>query len=171
VTLTVTDNLGGTGTVTEQITVAQAASQDCTTTQTGTGPVVDCLLTVGIRSTVKFTVVSEDCAFIGNRLEVTAPNPRNQVLFFNLCSQTPGTEATIMTPAGAPWVFEIGDLVNVRFIRGSVENHPPAGDPGIQVDGVSPGWTLNIDDGGLAGTPGEPDFNDAVISVTATAAP
>jgi hypothetical protein len=27
---------------------------------------------------------------------------------------------------------------------------------------------LNIDDGGAAGTPGEPDFNDVVLSVQAT---
>jgi hypothetical protein len=41
-------------------------------------------------------------------------------------------------------------------------------DPGIQVTGSYPSWTLNIDDGGAAGTPGEPDFNDVVVTVTAT---
>ena len=172
VTLTVTDNAGASNAVTLPVTVTpQTVGQDCTTT-TGTNPVVDCLLTVNIQSTITFTLQSEDCAFIGNRLEVTAPNPRNQIIFFNLCSQTAGATATVMDPTGNPWVFEEGDLLNVRFVRATPgPEHPPASDPGIQVDGTSPSWTLNIDDGGLAGTPGEPDFNDAIITVTATAAP
>ncbi|HEX2250270.1 MAG TPA: PKD domain-containing protein [Gemmatimonadales bacterium] len=166
VTLTVTDNLGATGTVTEQITVAQAQSQDCTTT----GTVVDCILTVGIRSTVKFTIVSEACDFTGNRLEITTP--REQIVFFNLCNQLPGNEYTVLTNTGAPWVFEPGTQLGIHFVRGTPgPTDPPASDPGIQVDGSSPSWTLNIDDGGNAGAPGEPDFNDAVVSVTASPAP
>jgi PKD repeat protein len=174
VTLTVTDNAGASNAVTLPITVTpQAVGQDCTTSQTPSGPVVDCLLTVSIRSTVTFTLTSEDCAFIGNRLEITAPNPRNDVIFFNLCNLAEGTQKTVTTATGSstPLVFEAGDLLNVRFIQGETENHPPAGDPGIQVDGTSPSWTLNIDDGGLFNTPGEPDFNDAVIDIVATPAP
>ena len=174
VTLTVTDNLGGTATVTQQITVAEAASQDCTTSQTGTGPVVDCDLTLGVQSTVKFTMVSEDCAFTGNRLELTEPVQPDKVIFFNLCNQTPGNEVNVTNPDGSPMVFPAGTVLRVHFVRGTAAQnpgHPPASDPGIQVDGVSPSWTLNIDDGGLAGTAGEPDFNDAVITVTATASP
>jgi PKD repeat protein len=171
VTLTVTDNAGASNAITLPVEVTpQTVGQDCTTSQTASGPVVDCLLTVGIRSTVTFTVVSEDCAFIGNRLEVTAPNPRNQILFFNLCTQTPGATATVMN-GGVPHVFEAGDLLNVRFVRGNVTGPPPASDPGIQVDGTSPEWTLSIDDGGLAGTAGEPDFDDAIIDIVATPAP
>ena len=165
VKLTVTDNLGGVAEVTLPITVAPAASQDCTTT----GTVVDCSLTVNVRSTVKFTVVSESCDFTGNRLEITAP--RAQIVFFNLCNQTPGAEYTVLSAGGTPLVFEAGTVLAVHFVRGAPgPTDPPASDPGIQVDGTSPTWTLNIDDGGNAGTAGEPDFNDAVISVTATPA-
>jgi PKD repeat protein len=175
VTLTVTDNGGLSNAVTLPVTVqAQTVGQDCTTTG-GTTPVVDCLLTVNIRSTITFTMVSEDCDFTGNRLEVKAP-PVNQVVFFNLCNQPiPGTPKTVTVSAGSPTaqVFEAGSVLNVHFVRGTPDpTDPPFSDPGIQVDVAgSNAWTLNIDDGGLAGTEGEPDFNDAVISVTATAAP
>ncbi|MDF3053800.1 MAG: hypothetical protein K0S19_1905, partial [Geminicoccaceae bacterium] len=73
---------------------------------------------------------------------------------------------------GLPLVFEAGSSLALRFTRGTPGvSDPPAGDPGIQVAGTYPTWTLNVDDGGAAGTPNEPDFNDAVLTVTATAAP
>jgi PKD repeat protein len=167
VTVAVTDNAGGTATsAPQQITVTAAQSQDCTTS----GTVVNCILTVSQRSTVTFTVVSTDCGFSGNRLAVTSP--RAQTIFFNLCNRDPGENTTVTDAGGAPTVFEAGSQLAIQFVRGTPDaTDPPASDPGIQVDGASPSWTLNIDDGGLAGTPNEPDFNDAVISVQATAAP
>jgi PKD repeat protein len=167
VTLTVTDNLGATHSVTEQITVAPAASQDCTTT----GTAVDCALTLNTRSTVKFTIVSEQCDFSGNNLTLAGPVART--IFFNLCNRAPGDAYTVVQADGVtPYVFEAGTVLAIHFVRGAPgPTDPPASDPGIQVDGTSPTWTLNIDDGGLAGTAGEPDFNDAIISVQATAAP
>jgi PKD repeat protein len=172
VTLTVTDNAGASNAITLPVTVTpQAAGQDCTTTG-GTSPVVDCALTVDIRSTVKFTVVSESCDFTGNRLEIDMPTGPNQIIFFNLCNQSPGAEYTVLGAGGTPLVFEAGSVLNIHFVRGAPgENDPPAGDPGIQFDGTSPSWTLNIDDGGAFQDPGEPDFNDAIIAVQATAAP
>jgi hypothetical protein len=163
----VTDNLGATHSVTEQITVAPAASQDCTTT----GTAVDCALTLNTRSTVKFTMVSEQCDFSGNNLTLAGPITRT--IFFNLCNRGPGEEYTVVQADGTtPYVFEAGTVLAIHFVRGTPgPTDPPASDPGIQVDGTSPSWTLNIDDGGLAGTAGEPDFNDAIISVQATAAP
>jgi PKD repeat protein len=181
VKLKVTDVAGGVAEVTLPITVqAQAVGQDCTTTPGnntpgagGTNPVVDCLLTVNTRSTITFTLVSEDCDFGGNRLEVDAP-PVNADIFFNFCNLPAGTQKTVTIAAGSttPQVFEAGSVLHVHFVRGPVElSDPPASDPGIQVDGSSPNWTLNIDDGGLAGAEGEPDFNDAVVSIVATPAP
>jgi PKD repeat protein len=167
VTVAVTDNAGGTATsAPQQITVTAAQSQDCTTS----GTVVDCILTVNVRSTVTFTVVSEDCDFTGNRLAVTAP--RAQTVFFNLCNRHTGDNYTVTDVSGTPTVFAAGSQLAVQFVRGTPDpTDPPASDPGIQVEGGSPNWTLNIDDGGLAGTAGEPDFNDAIISVQATVAP
>ena len=165
VILTVTDNAGAVDDVTLPITVTAPALQDCTTT----GTLVDCTLTVGVRSTVTFTVVSESCVFAGNRLEITGPNA--QIVFFNLCNQLPGNSYTLQA-GGTDMVVEAGTQLTVHFVRGTPgPEHPPASDPGIQVDGSSPDWTLNIDDGGLAGTAGEPDFNDVIIGVHATPAP
>ena len=167
VTLTVTDNAGATDDVILPINVTAPASQDCTTT----GTLVDCTLTLNVRSTVTFTVVSESCVFSGNRLELTVP--RALIVFFNLCNQPAGASYTVLgAGTSVPQVFEAGTELVVRFVRGTPgPEHPPASDPGIQVDGSSPDWTLNIDDGGLAGTAGEPDFNDVIISVHATPAP
>jgi PKD repeat protein len=166
VKLTVTDNLGATGEVTQPVTVDAAASQDCTTS----GTTVDCVLTVSQRSTITIAVVSRSCELGGNKLSITAPRP--QTAFFNLCSETVGNQYTVTDASGAPLVFEAGSQLPIRFTQGLADaGDPTPGDPGIQVDGTSPNWTLNIDDGGNPGGGGEPDFNDAVLSVTATAAP
>jgi PKD repeat protein len=166
VVLTVTDVGGLTGSSTQQLIVSAPAVTDCTTT----GTVVTCSLTMTQRVTVKLTVVSEDCELSGNKLEVTVP--RQQTAFFNLCNQPAGAEYTVVEANASPTVFEIGSTLTLRFTRGTPDaEDPPAGDPGIKVTGTFPNWTLNVDDGGAAGTAGEPDFNDAVLSVQATPAP
>ena len=166
VTLTVTDAAGGVGTATQQVIVAPAASQDCTTS----GTVVDCSLGMSARVTVKLTIVSRSCELSGNSLRATSP--RDQSIFFNLCNRPVGEEYVVKDAAGAPLVFAAGTSLDLRFNQGTADpQDPPTGDPGIQITGSYPNWTLNIDDGGAAGTQGEPDFNDAVVSVQATLAP
>jgi PKD repeat protein len=166
VTLTVTDNLGGTGVADQSITVSPATSQNCTTT----GTQVSCSLGITQRSTVTFTVVSRSCELVGNTLRMTAP--RDQFIFFNLCTRTVGEQYVAKDATGAPLVLEAGTSMALLFNQGTADVGDPAtGDPGIQVSGTFPSWTLNIDDGGNAGALGEPDFDDAVISVTATPAP
>jgi PKD repeat protein len=170
VTLTVTDNAGGQGTVTQTLNVSPAASQDCTTSTVGGKRVVDCSLTMTQRVTVKIAVVSRSCELGGNKLSITAPRP--QTAFFNLCSEVVGTEYLITNATGGAQIFEAGSTLALRFTQGTADPGDPAsGDPGIEIDGSYPSWTLNIDDGGNAGAQGEPDFNDAVLSVTATLAP
>jgi PKD repeat protein len=161
VTLTVTDNLGATATTTQQLTVSEPTSQNCTTT----GTEVHCSLTMNASGTLTFTVVSESCELGGNTLRITAP--LMQTVFFNLCNRVPGETHTIQAAGGGgDHVFAAGDVVQVEFAQGAPQpDDPPTGDPGIQISGTAPSWTLNIDDGGAAGTPGEPDFNDAVVSV------
>jgi len=169
VTLTVTDNLGGIGTATEQVIVAPAASQDCTTSASGT--LVDCSLTMIQRVTVKFTMVSRACELSGNRLSTTAPAPP-QTVFNNLCNRAPGEQYTLLDAGGLPLVLPAGTQLAIQFRQGTGDPGDPAtGDPGIQVEGNYPNWTLRIDDGGNAAAPGEPDFDDAVVSVQATLAP
>jgi PKD repeat protein len=170
VTLTVTDDKGATGTATQQLTVSPTASQDCTTSVT----VVDCSLGgITRRVTVKITIVSTDCELAGDKLTVTPVGQTEQTAFFNLCNRTVGEEYTVQVAGGgAALVFQPGSTVPLRFHQGvKGPNDPPTGDPGIRVTGSFPNWTLNIDDGGAAGSPGEPDFNDVVLSVQATNAP
>jgi PKD repeat protein len=168
VTLTVTDNAGGTGTTSQQLTVAAQASQDCTTSP---GGLVDCTLIITQKSTVAISVVSHSCELQNNRLDVTLP--RQQTAFFNLCSLVlPAAPYTVKDANGAAIVFNAGDPISLRFTQGTAKPGDPAkGDPGIQVVNSFPEWTLNVDDGGAAASPNEPDFNDVVLKVTATPAP
>jgi PKD repeat protein len=169
VTLTVTDNKGAIGTATQQLTVSPAASQDCTTSVT----VVDCSLSGITRPvTVKITIISTDCQLAGDKLTVTPAGQTEQTAFFNLCNRAVGENYTVQVAGGgAALVFQAGSTVPLRFHQGPQGTNPPVSDPGIRVTGRFPNWTLNIDDGGAAGTPGEPDFNDVVLSVQATNAP
>jgi PKD repeat protein len=168
VTLTVTDEDGATSTpATQQLTVSPRASQSCTTS----GNVVDCSLGLTQRVTVKITIVSEDCQLSGNKLTITIPPQPEQTAFFNLCNRAVGEEYIVKDAAGAPLVFQPGSTLPLRFHQGPQGTNPPVSDPGIRVTGNYPIWTLNIDDGGAAGTPGEPDFNDVVLNVQATTAP
>jgi PKD repeat protein len=170
VVLTVTDNGGATGTLTKALTVSPAASQDCTTD----GTKVNCSLGMSQRVTVKITIVSQDCELAGDKLTVNdRPGQQTeQTAFFNLCNRNPGEEYTVLNDARtAPLVLEAGSTLPLRFHQGPQGTNPPVSDPGIRITGSYPSWTLNIDDGGAAGTPGEPDFNDVVLRVDATLAP
>ena len=170
VVLTVTDDEGAQNASSQQLTVSPAASQDCTTSG-GTVPrVVDCSLVMTQRVTVKITITGRSCELAGNKLSITSPLA--QVAFFNLCTRAVGEEYTVKDAAGAPLVFAAGTSLGLRFTQGTEDPGDPAkGDPGIEISGSFPSWMLNIDDGGNAAAPNEPDFNDVVLSVVATPAP
>jgi PKD repeat protein len=168
VTLTVTDDQGATGTSTQQLAVSPPASQDCTTS----GTLVNCALGITQKVTVKITIVSTDCQLPGNKLTITPAGQAEQTAFFNLCNRTVGEEYTVQDATGAAaLVFQPGSTLPLAFHQGPQGTNPPVSDPGIRITGRFPNWTLNVDDGGAAGTPGEPDFNDVVLSVQATTAP
>jgi len=166
VTLVVTDDKGAQANASQELIIAPAASQDCTTS----GTLVNCSLVMTARVTVKLTLTSRSCELIGNSLRATAP--RDQAIFFNLCSRVVPSEYTLQDEAGLPLVLTAGTSLDLRFSQGLPgPSDPPTGDPGIRITGSYPNWTLKIDDGGAAGTQGEPDFNDAEVNVTATLAP
>jgi PKD repeat protein len=163
VTLTVTDNAGATATANQQLVVSPAASQDCTTS----GTLVDCSLTITQPGSVKIVVVSEACELAGNKLTVNIPGQAEQTAFFNLCNAVVGAEYIVKDATGVtPLVFTAGSTLPLRFHQGPQGTNPPVSDPGIRVTGnYASGLLLNVDDGGAAGTPGEPDFNDVVLRV------
>lgn len=166
VTLTVTDNEGLTGTTSQTITVSGPTGQACTgTSETD----ITCTITLTQRSTVMITLESEDCEIGGNNVLIPPPEPRAQAVFFNVCNLPAPQQYTLVDPAGANLIFEAGTQLPIVFHRGA---DPVAGPPAAQftVNGTN-SWTIDIDDGGNPGGPGEPDFSDAVLTVTATAAP
>ncbi|HEU4680928.1 MAG TPA: PKD domain-containing protein [Gemmatimonadales bacterium] len=173
VTLTVTDDDGAaSAAATQTVTVNPPPSLVCSagTPAPDGKPRVLCTLDVTQRSRLTFTMTSHDCELGGNKFEVTQPVQRT--LFFNGCSEVlepAGKEYPIMDADGTtPRVFDAGTQVQTRFTQGTPgTGSPPAGTPTIRLDGAWPTWTLNIDDGGNPG-PGEPDFDDIVLTATAT---
>jgi PKD repeat protein len=159
-TLTVTDASDNQSSHDETFTVSPAAT--CTSgTET-----LDCTLDISARSTVVFTLTSSDCGFTGNELDITAPI--SEQVFTNGCQETVGTEYTI----NGGTAFDAGTQLAFTFTQGEgAPGDPPRVPPQIRIDGTYPDWTLSIDDGGNTGRPGEPDFNDLVLAVHATAAP
>ena len=65
--------------------------------------------------------------------------------------------------------FNAGTNIQAEFTQGvGGPNDPQRGTPAIQLTGTYPDWTISIDDGGDPTGPGEPDFNDIVVTVHAT---
>jgi PKD repeat protein len=169
VTLTVTDNGGATSApVMQPLIVTPAASQGCTTTTQNAVRVVNCSVVITQTGQVKITLFSRVCELGGNTVRITGPlaTVPVQTVFNNLCFRPEGEFYIVKDAAGAPRVFQAGEQLAIQFRQGNADPGDPAtGDPGIQVRGTYPSLRLNVDDGGAAGTPGEPDFDDAVLLV------
>jgi hypothetical protein len=169
VTLTVTDNQGLTDIETQEITVTPPPPglEGCTTTDTR----VDCALDITARSTVKIKLVAIGCDLRKQR--VTVPPPIGDQVFLEVCTRTAGEELGIFGgPLDEAIIFEPGTQVVIRINQGIPDNGgPPLGPPAAQLSGTYPNWTINFEDGDNAGDPGEPDFSDLVLGVTATVVP
>jgi PKD repeat protein len=157
VTLTVTDDDGATGTLTQTVAVAPPAGTVC---EDSPGEFVPCSLEIEEDAVVTITLTSKDCTADGNQLLIT--QPIQQEVFADGCNETEGTVYQINGGAA----FTAGTALEVQVISGS--NDPERGPPSIRVDGSYPTWTLNFDDGEDVSNPAEPDFNDLVLTVTAT---
>jgi PKD repeat protein len=162
VTLTVTDAQGLTNAITQTVTIGPGAATSCTTIS---DVEVDCLLNITQRSTITITLAAEDCELDGNLIHIPPPGAdMAQNVFTNVCHAQPvGTQRTLSTEAGAPLIFEAGSQLHVRLRRGT--GTPTPGAPAGNITGTSPTWTINFDDGGNPGGPGEPDFTDVVLTV------
>jgi PKD repeat protein len=154
ITLTVTDNDGLTGTATKQISVAPPTGLTCNG--------ASCTLGLDVNSTVMVTLESVDCEAHGNTFVITAPIV--DTLFTDGCFAAPGTQFPLDN-GGSP-VFNAGTQLDAEVLSGisGVANTGPQ----LRVTGdFTNGWKLEFDDG-FQGA-GEPDFNDLVIRVKATA--
>jgi len=157
VTLTATDNNGATNVSTQTVRV----SQDLVCTGG------DCTIVLTSKSTVTITVTAADCEFIGNSFAIT--QPIQQTVFADGCTLADNTVFTINGGAA----FAAGTNLQAQFTQGT-KPRPADPDPGpasTRVSGAFPDWTIEFDDGGNTGAPGEPDFNDIVLAVHATVVP
>lgn len=156
VRLTVTDDDGATDAITKQVAVAPPATLTCNGSA--------CSLTLTQAAAVTVTLQSEDCNAVGNIFIITAPVL--DTLFTDGChSPVPGTpEATFQLDNGN--VFAQGTQIEAEVISGS--DDPGRIAPALRVTGSFPTWTLEFDDGEDPTGPGEPDFNDLIMTVTAT---
>jgi PKD repeat protein len=163
VALTVTDNGGATNTITQGVTVNSAPqSGNCGVTGTD----VTCELGITRASTVTLTLTSSSCQLSGNNIVILQPYSQNAL--FDTCSPTV-TTYTLKDAGGLPLVVQPGNL-RIRLHQGTASvGSPTPGAPAGKLDGTFPNWTINFDDGGTPGIAGEPDFNDVVLSVKATA--
>jgi PKD repeat protein len=159
VDLTVTDDDGGTNTVTKQVAVAPPAGTVC---DNGSGTFVECGLTLTNASTVRVTITSLDCTAEGNTLVITEPDDPDTIVFDDGCSLTAGDFFDLN--GGAQ--YAAGTELRAQMISGS--DDPERIAPQLRVTGTYPTWTLEFDDGEDPTGPGEPDFNDIVMTVTAT---
>jgi PKD repeat protein len=159
VTLIVTDSHGGTGSITKEVPVTPGG-QTC---GDASGSSVSCPLTLTQRSTVTITLTTVSCNANGNTLKITSPIM--QTVFTDGCHQAQGTVYTINSGNA----FNAGTDLVATVTSGSTDpNRIP---PAVSLTGTYPTWTLNFDDGEDPTGPGEPDFNDLVLTVQATAAP
>jgi PKD repeat protein len=163
VTLTVTDDLGLTGTTTLPVTVTAPVSQDCTPVGTDT---IECLLDMtSAASQVDVALTGLDCQLVGNRVFVPPPQPAAQDIFLNVCYfASVGDTMTLLDDAGGTLTFLAGSQLHIRFRRGT--GTPTPNPPAATLDGSYPNWTINIDDGGDTTQPR--DFNDVVLQIVAT---
>jgi PKD repeat protein len=160
VELTATDDDGATHSVTKQVAVAPPAGTVC---EDSPGEFVPCTLGIEADATVTVTLTSKDCTAAGNQLLIT--QPIQETVFDDGCNETEGTVYTINGGAA----FTAGTQLEVQVISGS--DDPGRIAPAIRVTGTYPEWLLEFDDGEDPTGEGEPDFNDLVLTVTATAAP
>ncbi|HEX3236145.1 MAG TPA: PKD domain-containing protein [Gemmatimonadales bacterium] len=148
ITLVVTSD-GATSQATKQVTPTPAASLTC-------GDVA-CTLGLDQAATVVVTLTSRDCEAHGNTFVITAPVV--DTLFTDGCFADVNSPFTLNGGAA----FPAGTQLDAEVLTGVAG----AQNPKLRVTGTfADGWTLEFDDGFVG--PGEPDFNDLVITVKAT---
>ena len=156
ITLTVTDNDGLTGTATQTFNVSPAAGLVCNGQA--------CTLDLPQASTVVVTLVSHDCEVHGNSFVLTAPV--EETLFEDGCYDPVSPDPAASHPLNGGATFDAGTQLAAEVRSG----FPGTTSPQLQVTGdYATGWTLSYDDGFVG--PGEPDFNDLIITVVATPVP
>jgi PKD repeat protein len=152
ITLVVTSD-GATSQALRQVTPTPAATLTCN------GEV--CTLGLDQAATVVVTLTTSGCQAHGDKFVITAPVV--DTLFTDGCYApvAPAAGSSFTLNGGA--AFAAGTQLAAEVLTGVAG----AQSPQLRVTGTfANGWTLEFDDGFVG--PGEPDFNDLVITVKAT---
>jgi PKD repeat protein len=159
--LTITDASSNSSTKSTQFTVSPAATLQCADAA-NPNQFASCTLKLLANATVRVTLTSRECTAHGNSFQITAPI--TATLFTDGC-YTPAEGTSFDLNGGAQ--FAANTELEAQVISGSTKQEVA---PALHVEGTYPTWTLRFDDG-EDNSPPEPDFNDLVITVTATPAP
>jgi hypothetical protein len=154
VKLTVTDNGGLQADQTQSVHV----TQDLVCTG------ANCTIVLTSAAKVTVTVTTTDCQFNGNSFAII--QPIQEQVFPDGCKLDDGASFTV----NGGTAFPAGTNLQVQFTQGTKPraSDPDPGPPSTRVSGTFPNWTIEFDDGGNTGRPGEPDYNDIVLTVAAT---
>ena len=153
ISLTVTSD-GQTSTATKQVRVSPGASLNCNG--------ADCTLGIDSRSTVVVTLTARDCQVHGNTFVITSPEPVDTLFTDGCFAPAVGSPFTLNNGAA----YDAGTQLAAEMLTGVTG----ATNAQLRVTGsFASGWTVEFDDGFVG--PGEPDFNDIVLTIKATPAP
>jgi PKD repeat protein len=163
VALTVTDNEGNEATTTQTFDVSPAAGLEC---EDGSP---NCELPIEDDAIVTWTLTSSDCELSGNTFKVTITPPAaaavEETLFTDGCNEPAGVPHELQNGG----IIVAGTIITAQLISGGQTLELP---PALRVRAGSayPEWVLEFDDGAIGPDtdPTEPDFNDLVITITAT---
>jgi PKD repeat protein len=155
ITLVVTSD-GVSSQATHQVRVQPGATLNCGGSE--------CTLGLDQKSTVVVTLVSHDCEVHGNTFVIT--QPAVDTLFTDGCFDPVSPNPGSSFPLNSGAAYDAGTQLAAEVLTGV----SGATNAQLQVSGdFASGWQLSFDDGFVG--PGEPDFNDLVITVKATPAP
>ena len=165
VTLTVTDNGGATATTSKTFDVSPVAGLECSDGSP------DCELPIEADAVVTWELTSSECELSGNTFKVTitppSGTPVEETLFTDGCNEPVGVPHELQSGG----VIVAGTVITAQLISGGQSLEIP---PAVRLSATSayPEWELQFDDGARAfdpvTDPDEPDFNDLVLTITAT---
>jgi len=166
VTLRVTDNAGATGLAFWDIAVQDLSCSNPATPD----DFLHCVIDVPNGNAISVTISSEsDCTTDGDTLRIVAPIDEN--VFTDGCHP----------PKDVPILLNQGNCLFCSTVDGCplplyvaitlASDDPNRTAPSIHQEGGYPQWTIRLEDGGHPTDLNEPDFNDLVVTITATPPP
>jgi PKD repeat protein len=170
-TVTVADTFEVTLTTTDAGSLSDVFSDSVIVAPPAVCEGASCDLTLQANATVTVTLTSVGCTADGNTLRIVAPV--DTTLFDDGCNTPEGTSFDL---GGTGNVFNAGTAIVPEVISGSQSlSFTPT--LRIQAGSAYPTWILEFDDGEGCGEAdptcggNEPDFDDLIITITATPSP